>query len=189
MVPGGHGILATRPCLVLGQDMSIISRGLQYSTLMLGSLEEGGALSSWSSSSGTKPSTSVWTGDTTVDVVRGHGAKAVVVAGLLVVVVLVVVVVAVTVVGRVVVRVVVVVVSMYTITEEDVSNKRESGKKQSELTDTKKKKIQSWRKRWRINVKFHLRLRGKSILVLVKEKKREHVQGAAILYPACHVSV
>lgn len=44
MVPGGQGILATIPCLVLGQDMSIITRGLQYSTLMLGSLEEGGAL-------------------------------------------------------------------------------------------------------------------------------------------------
>lgn len=98
--------------------MSIITRGLQYSTLMLGSLEEGGALSL---SSGTKPSTSVWAGATTVDVVRGHWANAVVVAGTLVVVVLVVVVVMVTVVGRVVVLVVVVVVSMYTITEEDVS--------------------------------------------------------------------
>lgn len=122
MVPGGHGILDTIPCLVLGQEMSIITRGLQYSTLMLGSLEEGGALSS---SSGTKPSTGVWTGATTVDVVRGHWAIAVVVAGVLVVVVLAVVVVMVTVVGRVVVLVVIVVVSMYTITEEEVSGRGE----------------------------------------------------------------
>ena len=127
----------TMPCLVLGQEMSIMTRGLQYSTLMLGSLEEGGALSS--SSSGTKPSSSVWTGAATVDVVRGHWAIAVVVAGILVVVVLAVVVVMVTVVGRVVVLVVMVVVSMYTITEEDVSGKREK-KKQSELTDSLKKK-------------------------------------------------
>lgn len=120
MVPGGQGILDTMPCLVLGQEMSIITRGLQYSTLMLGSLEEGAALSS---SSGTKPFTSVWTWDATVDVVRGHWAIAVVVPGILVVVVLADVVVRVTVVGRVVVLVAVVVVSMYTITEEDVSGK------------------------------------------------------------------
>lgn len=63
-----------------------------------------------------------------MDVVRVHGAKAVVVVGLLVVVVLAVVAVTETVVGRVVVRVVVVVVSMYTITEEDVSNERERRK-------------------------------------------------------------
>lgn len=125
MVPGGQGILATIPCLVLGQDMSIITMGLQYSTLTLGSLEDDGTL--LSSSSGTKPSTSVWTRATTVDVVRSHGAKAVVVAGLLVVVVLAVEVVMVTVVGRVVARVVVVVVSMYTITEEDVSSEGEKG--------------------------------------------------------------
>lgn len=120
MVPGGHGILDTMPCLVLGQEMSIITRGLQYSTLMLGSLEEGGALLS---SSGTNPSTRVWTGAITVDVVRGHWAIAGVVAGILVVVVLAVVVVIVRVVGRVVVLVVIVVVSMYTMTEEDVSVK------------------------------------------------------------------
>lgn len=109
MVPGGQGILATTPCLVLGQEMSIIIRGLQYSTLMLGSWEEGGAPSS---SSGIKPSTSVWTGVATVCAVRGHWATAGVVAGILVVVVLAVVVVIVTVVGRVVVLVVEVVVSM-----------------------------------------------------------------------------
>ena len=129
MVPGGQGILATKPCLVLGQEMSIITRGLQYSTLMVGSLEEGGALSS---PPGTKPSTRVWTGEGTVDVVRGRWATAAVVAGILIVVVLVVVVVMVTVVGRAVVLVVVVVVSMYTITEEEVSSRKKRGK-QSEL--------------------------------------------------------
>lgn len=121
MVPGGQGIFAIIPCLVRGQDMSIITSGLQYSTLMLGSLEEGGAFSS--SSSGAKPSTSVWTRATTVDVVRCHGATVVVVAGMLVVVVLDVVVVMETVVGLVVVRDAVVVVSMYTMTEEDTSVK------------------------------------------------------------------
>lgn len=126
MVPGGHGIFDTMPCLVLGQEMSIITRGLQYSTLMFGSLEEGGDLSS---SSGTKPSTWVWTGAMTVDVVRGHCAIAAVVAGILVVVVLAVVVVSAGVVGRVVVLVVMVVVSMYTITEEDVSGQRREEKK------------------------------------------------------------
>lgn len=124
MVPGGQGILATTPCLVLGQEMSIITMGLQYSTLMLGSLEEGGALSSLSWS-GSKPSTSVWAGTTIVDVVRGHWAIAVVVDGILAVVVLAVVVVKEAVVCRVVVLVVMVVVSMYTITEEDVSGKGE----------------------------------------------------------------
>lgn len=110
------------PCLVLGQEMSITTRGLQYSTLMLGSLEEGGDLSS---SSGIKPSTSVWTG-ATVDVVLGHWATAVVVAGIFVVVILAVVDVMVTVVGRVVVLVTAVVVSMYTITEEEDSGEGES---------------------------------------------------------------
>ncbi len=120
MVPTGHGILDIMPCLVLGQEMSIIIRGLQYSTLMFGSLEEGGDPAS---SSGIKPSTNVWTGATTVDVVRGHSGIAAVVAGTLVVVVLAVVVVVVAGVCRVVVRVVMVVVSMYTITEEEVSGK------------------------------------------------------------------
>lgn len=132
--PAGQDILATTPCLVFGQEMSIITRGLQYSTLTLGSLEEGGALSS---SSGVKPSTSVWTGAGAVDVVRGHWAAAAVVAGALVVVVLAVVVVMVTVVGRVVVlMVVVVVVSMYTITEEDVSDGEEKkNRKQNTVSD------------------------------------------------------
>ena len=69
IVPGGQGILETMPCLVLGHDTSIIMRGLQCSTVMGGSLEEGGALVS---SPGTKFSTSVWTGATTVDVVLGQ---------------------------------------------------------------------------------------------------------------------
>lgn len=69
MVPGGQAILATAPCLVFDQEMSIITRGLQYSTLMLGSLEEGGDLSS---SSGTKLWTMVWAGATKVDVGLGH---------------------------------------------------------------------------------------------------------------------
>lgn len=69
IVPGGHDTLDTRPCLVLGQDTSIITRGLQYSTLIVGSLEDGGALLS---SSGAKPSTSVWMGAAAVDVVRGQ---------------------------------------------------------------------------------------------------------------------
>lgn len=112
MVPVGQDILATTPCLVLGQEMSIITRGLQYSTLTLGSLDEGGARSL---SSGVRPSAGVWAGAAVVDVVCGHwAAGAVVVAGALVVVALaVVVVIMATVVGRVVVlRVVVVVVSM-----------------------------------------------------------------------------
>lgn len=137
MDPDGQGILATTPCLVRGQDMSIITRGLQNSTLTLGSLDEGGALSSTSSSSsGTSPSTRVWTRATTVDVVRGHGATAVVVAGLPVVVALAVVVVIVTVGGRVVARVVVVVVSMYITTEEDVSS---TGEKEQYLAGSGEK--------------------------------------------------
>lgn len=109
MVPGGHGILATTPCLVLGQEMSIITRGLQYSSRMLGSFEEGGGLSS---SSGIDPFIGVWTGADTVVVVLGHCTAAVVVAGILVVVVLAVEDNLATVVGRVVVLVVVVVVSI-----------------------------------------------------------------------------
>lgn len=58
------------PCLVLGQETSIITRGLQYSTLMLGSLEEGGPL--LCSSSGSRPPTSVCTRGDAVEVVRGH---------------------------------------------------------------------------------------------------------------------
>lgn len=108
MVPGGQAILATTPCLVLGQEMSMVTRGLQYSTRMSGSLGEGGGLLS---SSGTKPLCSVWTGAETVVVVLGHWLRAVVVAGPLVVLVLAVVDSLATVVGRVVVLVVVVVVS------------------------------------------------------------------------------
>lgn len=127
MVPGGQGIVATMPCLVLGQEMSIITKGLQFSTRILGNCEEGGALFS---SSGRKPSIDVWTGATTVDVVRGHRAIAFVVAGILVVVVLADVVVMVPVVGRVVLLVVMVVGSMYTITEDDVSGKSERSNKE-----------------------------------------------------------
>lgn len=126
--------MVTMPCLVFGQEMSIIIRGLQYSTLTVGSLEEGGNLSS---SSGTKPSTSVWTGGATVDVVLGHWATAVVVVVILVVVILAVVDVMVTVVGRVVVLVTAVEVSMYTITEEEDSGEETSieREKKSELMD------------------------------------------------------
>ena len=131
MVPGGQSILATTPCLVLGQEMSIITSGLQYSTRMLGSLEEGGALSS---SSGAKPSNAVRAGATTFEVVRGHWAPAAVVAGILVVVVLATVDVMVTVVGRVVLLAVVVVVSMKTITEEDVSGREKKERIQNEVT-------------------------------------------------------
>lgn len=147
VVPGGHGILDIKPCLVLGQEMSIITRGLQYSTLMLGSLEEAGALSS---SSGTKPSTGVWAGATTVVVVRGHWAITVVVAGILVVVVLAVVVVMVIVVGRVVVLVVMVVVSMYTMTEEDVSATGERWNKVNRLILLENVGVEKIR--WRVNV-------------------------------------
>lgn len=130
MVPDGQGILATVPCLVLGQLMSIVTSGLQYSTLMLGSFEDGGAPSS---SSGSEASMSVWTGAAIVDVVRGHWATAVVVKGILVVVIRIVVDVGLTVEVRVVVLVVEVVVSMYTMTEEEVSDKENRNKdKQSE---------------------------------------------------------
>lgn len=142
MLPGGQGILATMPCLVLGQEMSIITSGLQYSTLMLGSLDEGGARLS---SSGSKPFTGVRAGAAIVGVVRGRGATAVVVAGILVEVVLVVVVVMVTVECRVVVLIVVVVVSMYTMTEEDVSSEKELEERRAESkpTDSRKKDLQS----------------------------------------------
>lgn len=136
MVPGGHRILDTIPCLVLGQEMSIITRGLQYSTPMLGSLEDGGLRSS---SSGTAPSDGVWAGAAIVDVVRGHGATAVVVAGIFVVVVLDVVVVMVTVVGRVVVLVVMVVVSGYIMTEDEVSGGRGGQEKVNSQTQDQKK--------------------------------------------------
>lgn len=119
MVPDGQGILATVPCLVLGQAMSTVARGLQYSTLVFGSFEDGGAPSLYS---GSKASMSVWTGDASVDVVRGHWTTAVVVKGILVVVVRVNVDVRVTVEVWAVVLVVEVVVSMYIITEV-VSNK------------------------------------------------------------------
>lgn len=109
MVPDGQGILAKVPCLVLGQFMSIITSGLQYSTLMLGSFEDGDIPSS---SSGSKASMSVRTGATIVDVVRDHWATAVVVEGILVVVIRIVVDVGLTVEVRVVVLVVDVVVSM-----------------------------------------------------------------------------
>lgn len=109
MVPDGQGILTTVPCLVFGQAMSIITKGLQYSTLMFGSLEEGRAPSS---SSGSKAFTSVCIGDGVVVVMCGHTATAVIVAGILVVVVLVVVVVRVTVTGRVVVLIVEVMLSI-----------------------------------------------------------------------------
>lgn len=69
MVPDGHGILDIVPCLVLGQETSIITKGVQYSTLMVGSLEDDGT---WSSSSGTKPSMKVCTGAAAVVVVRGQ---------------------------------------------------------------------------------------------------------------------
>lgn len=69
MVPDGHGILDTVPCLVLGQDTSIITRGVQDSTLMVGSLEED---KTWSSSSGTRFSARVGRGAAAVVVVRGQ---------------------------------------------------------------------------------------------------------------------
>lgn len=105
MVPGGQGILATTPCPVLGQEMSNMTSGLQYSTLTLGSLEEGG---NRSSSPVPRRPTGVWARG-------GPGAPveevAVVVVTNLLVPVLTAVKVTV-VVGRVVVLVAVVVVSM-----------------------------------------------------------------------------
>lgn len=108
MVPGGHGILETVPSLVLGQETSIISRGLQESTLAVGALGEGDPAPS---SSGSQPS-AVWTGAAAVVVVFGQWTAGRVLAGVFVVVLLLVVVVMATVAGRPVVRLVTVVVSM-----------------------------------------------------------------------------
>lgn len=124
MVPEGQGILATVPCLVLGQVMSTVTRGLQYSTLMFGSFEDGGAPSLYS---GSKASMSVWTGATIEDVVCGHWTTAVVVDGILVVVVRVNVDVRVTVELWAGVLAVEVVVSMYIITEEVSDEQKKDG--------------------------------------------------------------
>lgn len=69
MVPDGHGILDMVPCLVLGQDTSIITRGVQDSTLVVGSLEED---RTWSSLPGTRFSTRVCSEAAAVLVVRGQ---------------------------------------------------------------------------------------------------------------------
>lgn len=69
MVPDGHGILDTVPCLVLGQETSIITRGVQDSILVGGSLDE---VRTWSSLSGTRFSTTVGRGVAAVVVVRGQ---------------------------------------------------------------------------------------------------------------------
>lgn len=131
--------MANVPCFVLGQDTSIITSGLQYSTLRFGSLAVAGAALT---SSCSKSSKTVWYGSTTADVVRGDWTTKGVVAGTLVVVVLDVVVVVVTG-GLVEVLVVVVVVSMYTIIEEDVSRKRqrERGRQSEPMNSNVKKKF------------------------------------------------
>lgn len=69
MVPDGHGILDKVPCLVLGQDTSIITKGVQDSSLVVGSRDE---YKTWSSSSGTRFSTRVVRGAAAVVVVRGQ---------------------------------------------------------------------------------------------------------------------
>lgn len=92
--------------MVLGQETSSNSRGLQESALAAGTLAEGD-----SSSSGSRPS-AVWTGPAAVVVVRAQWTTGFVVATVLVVVLRPVVVVMATVAGRAVVRVVTVVVSM-----------------------------------------------------------------------------
>lgn len=129
--------MANVPCFVLGQDTSIITSGLQYSTLRFGSLAVAGAALT---SSCSKSSKTVWYGSTTADVVRGDWTTKGVVAGTLVVVVLDVVVVVVT--GGLV-EVLVVVVSMYTIIEEDVSRKRqrERGRQSEPMNSNVKKKF------------------------------------------------
>lgn len=180
--------MANVPCFVLGQDTSIITSGLQYSTLRFGSLAVAGAALT---SSCSKSSKTVWYGSTTADVVRGDWTTKGVVAGTLVVVVLDVVVVVVTG-GLVEVLVVVVVVSMYTIIEEDVSRKRqrERGRQSEPMNSNVKKNLRNLKAN---NFAFNLIFNNffysvcvaerKFILVQVEKKTKPECMHAGLFFP------